>query len=350
MSKMKVGILGATGAVGQRFVQLLNGHPWFEIAALGASDRSAGARFGDRRWVLEQDMPAEMAGMVLRLGEPQNFGDCQIIFSATPNNVAREVEQAFASAGFYVFTNAGPHRMEEDVPLMITDVNPDHAGLIEIQRRGRGWPGFIVANANCTATHLTSVLKPLHDAFGLEKVLVVSMQAVSGAGYPGVSSLDIMDNVIPYIGNEEPKLEEEPRKMLGRLADGRIEMADFTVSAHCNRVPTLDGHTECVSVALRQAATPEEAAEVLRTYRSLPQELGLPSAPDPCIVVRSEPDRPQTRLDRMTGNGMATVVGRVRPCPLLGLKFVLLGHNTVRGAAGGSVLNAELLYAQGLLA
>ena len=219
-----------------------------------------------------------------------------------------------------------------------------------LKRYGRCDVNVRLVDANCTATHLTSALKPLHDAFGLEKVLVVSMQAVSGAGYPGVSSLDIMDNVIPYIGNEEPKLEEEPRKMLGRLAGGQIEMAEFTISAHCNRVPTLDGHTECVSVALRQAATPGEATEVLRTYRSLPQEMGLPSAPDPCIIVRSEPDRPQTRLDRMAGNGMATVVGRIRPCPLLGLKFVLLGHNTVRGAAGGSVLNAELLYAQGLLA
>lgn len=349
MAKIKIGILGATGAVGQRFVQLLAGHPWFEIAALGASDRSAGVRYGDRRWVLQPDMPEAVADMELRLGEPQNFADCQVVFSATPNDVAREVEQAFARAGFFVFTNAGPHRMEEDVPLMITDVNPDHAGLIEVQRRQRGWPGFIVANANCTATHLTSALKPLHDAFGLDKVFVVSMQAVSGAGYPGVSSLDIMDNVIPYIGNEEPKLEEEPPKMLGRLAGGRIEHADFTISAHCNRVPTLDGHTECVSVALRRPATPKQAADVLRTYRSLPQELRLPSAPDPCIVVRSEPDRPQTRLDRMAGNGMATVVGRIRPCPLLDLKFVLLGHNTVRGAAGGSVLNAELLYVQGIL-
>jgi aspartate-semialdehyde dehydrogenase len=349
MTKIKVGILGATGAVGQRFVQLLADHPWFEIGALGASDRSAGVLFRKRRWVLQPDMPAPVRDMELRLGEPQNFTDCKVIFSATPNDVAERVESQFAAAGYYVFTNAGPHRMDPDVPLMITDVNPEHAALLRVQQMQRGWPGFVVANANCTATHLTSALKPLHDAFGLEKVFVVSMQAVSGAGYPGVSNMDISDNVIPYIGNEEPKLEEEPLKMLGRFTGAGIDLADFAISAHCNRVPTLDGHLECVSVALRRKATPEQAAEVLRSYRSLPQELGLPSAPDPCIVVRDEPDRPQVRLDRMTGAGMATVVGRIRTDPILDLKFVLLGHNTVRGAAGGSVLNAELLLQQGYM-
>ena len=349
MVKVKVGILGATGAVGQRFVQLLADHPWFEVAALGASDRSAGVRYSERRWVLQPDMPVAVRDMELRLGEPDNFRDCQVIFSATPNDVAARVESEFAAAGYYVFTNAGPHRMDADVPLMITDVNPEHAPLIRVQQRQRGWSGFIVANANCTATHLTSALKPLHDAFGLEKVFVVSMQAVSGAGYPGVSTMDITDNVIPYIGNEEPKLEEEPRKMLGRLNGDGIEHANFIMSAHCNRVHVLDGHMECVSVALRRKATPEEAVEVFRSYRSLPQEMGLPSAPDPCIVVRDEPDRPQTRLDRMAGNGMATVVGRIRRDPILDLKFVALGHNTIRGAAGGSVLNAELLFQQGYI-
>ena len=349
MERVKVGILGATGAVGQRFVQMLADHPWFEIAALGASDRSAGVKYKDRRWVLQPDMPALVRDMELRLGEPENFTDCKVIFSATPNDVAGRVEAQFAAAGYYLFTNAGPHRMDADVPLMITDVNPDHATLIRVQQQQRGWSGFIVANANCTATHLTSALKPLDDAFGLEKVFVVSMQSVSGAGYPGVSTLDILDNVIPYIGNEEPKLEEEPRKMLGILAGDHIDYASFVMSAHCNRVATLDGHLECVSVALRTKATPEQAAEVLRNYRSLPQEMGLPTAPDPCIIVRDEPDRPQVRLDRMAGHGMATVVGRIRPDPILDLKFVLLGHNTVRGAAGGSVLNAELLLKQGYI-
>lgn len=349
MEKIRVAILGATGAVGQRFVQMLADHPWFEVAALGASDRSAGLKYRERRWVLQPDMPEAVRDMELRLGEPDNFRDCQVVFSATPNNVAGPVEKAFAAAGYYVFTNAGPHRTDPDVPLMITDVNPDHVDLVRVQQQRRGWRGFIVANANCTATHLTSALKPLHDAFGLEKVLVVSMQAVSGAGYPGVPTMDIADNVIPYIGNEEPKLEDEPRKMLGRLAGDHIEYADFVISAHCNRVPTLDGHLECVSLALRHRATPEEAAEVLRSYRSVPQEMGLPTAPDPCIIVRDEPDRPQVRLDRMAGSGMATVVGRIRPDPILDLKFVLLGHNTVRGAAGGSVLNAELLLKLGLI-
>ena len=232
----------------------------------------------------------------------------------------------------------------------ITDVNPDHAALIWFEQQQRGWSGFIVANANCTATDL-HIKDSSHWTMrsGLEKVFVVSMQSVSGVGYPGVSTLDILDNVIPYIGNEEPKLEEEPRKMLGALAGDHIDYAGFVMSAHCNRVATLDGHLECVSVALRTKATPEQAAEVLRSYRSLPQEMGLPTAPDPCIIVRDEPDRPQVRLDRMAGNGMATVVGRIRPDPILDLKFVLLGHNTVRGAAGGSVLNAELLLKQGYI-
>jgi aspartate-semialdehyde dehydrogenase len=350
MSKVKVGVLGATGAVGQRFVELLADHPWFEIAALGASERSAGKLYRERRWVLWPDMPTAVADLHLRLGIPENFSECRLIFSALPSSAAGPTEEAFAAAGFAVFSNAGAHRMDADVPLMITEVNPDHAALIEVQRRRRNWPGYIVTNANCSATHLTSILKPLHDSFGLEQVFVVTMQAISGAGYPGVPSMDILDNIIPYIGGEEPKLELEPRKMLGKLVGENLEYADFKMSAHCNRVPTLDGHLECVSVALTQKATPDEAAEVLRSFRALPQELGLPSAPEPAIIVREEPDRPQTRLDRLAGDGMATVVGRIRPCSLLDLKFVLLGHNTVRGAAGGSVLNAELFLQQGLIA
>ncbi len=349
MSKVKVGILGATGAVGQRFVQLLADHPWFEIAGLGASERSAGARYGDRRWVLQPDCPAGSADMILRLGRPENFSDCQVIFSALPNREAGPVEESFARAGFAVFSNAGAHRMDADVPLMITEVNPDHAALIQVQQQKRGWPGFIVTNANCSSTHLTAALKPLHDAFGLEKVFVVTMQAISGAGYPGVPTMDILDNVIPYIGNEEPKLETEPLKMLGRLDRDHIAPADFVLSAQCNRVATLDGHLEAVSVSLREKARPEQVIAALRSFRALPQELGLPSAPDPAIIVRDEPDRPQPRLDRMAGQGMATVVGRVRPCPILDIKFVVLGHNTLRGAAGGSVLNAELLLHQGII-
>jgi aspartate-semialdehyde dehydrogenase len=292
MNKIKVGILGATGAVGQRFVQLLADHPWFEVAALGASDRSAGVLYRERRWVLQPDMPAAARDMTLRLGEPQNFADCQVIFSATPNDVAERVEAEFAAAGYYVFTNAGPHRMDADVPLMITDVNPEHAALMRVQQARRGWRGFIVANANCTATHLTSALKPLHDAFGLEKVFVVSMQAVSGAGYPGVSTMDISDNVIPYIGNEEPKLEEEPLKMLGRFTGDGIAFADFAVSAHCNRVPTLDGHLECVSVALRRKATPARPLMRCAATAACRKSWACPARPTPaswCATSRTAP-------------------------------------------------------------
>ncbi len=350
MDKVRVGILGATGAVGQRFVQLLEGHPWFELTVLAASERSAGKRYAEAcRWILRGDMPERARDMVLEYGEPGL--DCDLIFSALPSSAAREVEPAFAEAGYVVCSNASAYRMEPDIPLLIPEVNPDHLALIETQRRNRGWRGFIVTNPNCTTTHLVCALKPLHEAFGLEKVFVVSMQAISGAGYPGVASLDILDNVIPHIGGEEQKVETEPRKLLGRLVDGHVEMAPFQVSAQCNRVPVRNGHTECVSVSLRRQVDREELIEALRSFRGLPQELELPHAPQPAILVREEEDRPQPRLDRLAGSvpGMATVVGRIRPCPLLDWKFVVLGHNTIRGAAGGALLNAELLVAQGWL-
>jgi aspartate-semialdehyde dehydrogenase len=278
--------------------------------------------------------------------------ECELLFSALPSHIAREVEPTFAEAGYIICSNASAYRMEPDIPLLIPEVNPDHTGLIETQRQRRGWSGFIITNPNCTTTHLVSALKPLHEAFGLEKVFVVSMQAISGAGYPGVASLDILDNVIPYISGEEEKVESEPRKLLGRLAGDHIEMAPFQVSAQCNRVDVRDGHTECVSVALRHSASREDIVEALRSFRSVPQEKRLPHAPDPAIIVRDEPDRPQPVLDRLAGDvpGMATVVGRIRPCPLLDWKFVVLGHNTIRGAAGGALLNAELLVAQGWIA
>jgi len=348
MSKIRVGILGATGAVGQRFVQLLMGHPWFEITVLAASERSAGKRYADAcRWILREDMPEPVRDMVLEYGTPGL--ECDLLFSALPANIAREVEPPFAAAGYVVCSNASAYRMEPDIPLLIPEVNPDHTALIEVQRHRRGWSGFIVTNPNCTATHLVSALKPLHDAFGLEKVFMVSMQAVSGAGYPGVPSLDILDNVIPYISNEEAKVESEPRKLLGRLVGDHVEMAPFTVSAQCNRVAVRNGHTECVSVALQRRATRDEIIEALQSFQGIPQHLGLPHAPQPPILVRDEADRPQPRMDRLAGSvpGMTTVVGRIRPCPLLDWKFVLLGHNTIRGAAGGALLNAELLVAQG---
>jgi aspartate-semialdehyde dehydrogenase len=272
------------------------------------------------------------------------------VFSALPGDRAGEMEEAFAAAGYGVFSNASAHRQDPDVPLLIPEVNSGHLALLETQRVKRGWQrGFIVTNPNCTAVMLTMALAELHAAFGVKAVLVTSMQALSGAGYPGVPSLDALDNVIPYIGGEEEKLAAEPRKMLGRLNGGAIESADFVVSPHCNRVSTREGHLETVSLALRQKATLEELIQAWRAWTPLPQQLDLPTAPHPPIVIRSEPDRPQTRMDRDAGRGMAVTIGRVRYCEVLDVKFVVLGHNTVRGAAGGSVLNAELMLAQGLL-
>jgi len=345
--KLRVGVLGATGAVGQRFVELLADHPWFELAALTASEASAGRRYGDAcRWLLSSDMPRGVAGMVVDDTTPGI--DCELVFSALPGDQAGPMEEAFAAAGYGVFSNARAHRQDVDVPLLIPEVNPDHLALIAGQRAGRGWErGFIVTNPNCSAVMLTTALAPLHAAFGLRSVLVSTMQGLSGAGYPGVPSLDALDNVIPFIGGEEEKLAFEPRKMLGQLNGGRVELAGFDISAHCNRVPVRDGHLLTVSIALERAVTPEEIIEAWRDWRPLPQQLDLPTAPQPPIVVRPEPDRPQTRMDRDAGRGMAVSVGRVRPCEILGVKFVALGHNTIRGAAGASVLNAELMLAQG---
>jgi aspartate-semialdehyde dehydrogenase len=347
--KIKVGVLGATGAVGQRFIQLLAGHPWFEIAALTASDRSVGKRYGEAtKWLLRGGMPAEVADMPVTPAEPAALdASVKLLFSALPSGTAGPAEEALAAAGFGVCSNAASHRMDADVPLLIPDVNPEHCALIPVQRAARGWSGFITTNPNCTTTHLVCALKPLHDAFGLEAVNIVSMQAISGAGYPGVSAMDILDNVIPYIGGEEEKVEIEPRKLLGTLAGGTVQFADFKVSAQCNRVAVRNGHLEAVSVKLRRQADLAAVRAALASYRGEPQRLGLPSAPDPAIVVFDAADRPQPRLDRLIGGGMATAVGRVRPDALFDYKFVVLGHNTIRGAAGGSLLNAELLVAQG---
>lgn len=356
-AKIKVGVLGATGAVGQRFVQMLADHPWFKIAALTASDRSAGKRYGDAtKWLLRGGMPTAVADMTLLPTEPAALDpEVRLLFSALPGESAREVEVALAAAGYGVCSNASAHRMAPDVPLLIPDVNPEHVALIRVQQANRGWAGpspargagFIVTNPNCTTTHLVCALKPLHDAFGLSAVNVVSMQAISGAGYPGVSAMDILDNVIPYIGGEEEKVETEPRKLLGTLEGDAIRFADFVVSAQCNRVAVRNGHLEAVSVKLRRPASLEQVAEALTSYRGEPQRLGLPTAPDPAIILFQEQDRPQPRLDRLAGKGMATCVGRLRPDPLFDYKFIVLGHNTIRGAAGGSILNAELLVAKG---
>ncbi|MCS6889718.1 aspartate-semialdehyde dehydrogenase [Chloroflexus sp.] len=348
MATIPVAVLGATGAVGQRFIQLLEGHPLFQVVALTGSERSAGKKYREVcRWVLDTPMPAAVADLTVLDADADL--PAQLVFSALPSNVAGPIEQRLAAAGHIVCSNASNHRMEPDVPLVIPEVNPDHLQLIPVQRRRRGWPGVIVTNPNCTSTPATMVLRPLLDTFGVRRMLLVSMQALSGAGYPGVPSYDIVDNVIPFIGGEEPKLEIEPQKMLGQLRDDTIVPANFTTSAHCNRVPVLEGHLVCLSIELEQKATPDEVATVLRQFRGLPQELRLPTAPEQPIIVRDEPDRPQPRRDRDAGRGMATVVGRIRPCSLFDIKLIALSHNTIRGAAGASILNAELMHAQGWL-
>ncbi|MGH2499481.1 MAG: aspartate-semialdehyde dehydrogenase [Candidatus Limnocylindria bacterium] len=348
MRRRKVAILGATGTVGQRFVSLIADHPWFELTALTTSDARAGRRYAEAvAWHLPGAIPERAAAMTL---EPTRAEvDAEICFSALPNEAAEQHEAALARAGHHIFSNVKTHRMDEDVPLIVAEVNPDHARALEVQRRRRGWAGSLVANGNCSAIHLTLALAPLHRDFGIERVVVTTMQALSGAGYPGVASLDALDNVVPYIGGEEEKLAEESRKFLGSWDGERFVPADIVISAHCNRVSVRDGHTEAVSLTLRGAPTVEAVKGSLRAFRGRPQELGLPTAPQQPVIVRDEPDRPQPLLDRDAERGMASVVGRVREDPVLGHKFVVLGHNTIRGAAGASVLNAELLVAEGCL-
>jgi aspartate-semialdehyde dehydrogenase len=349
MDPIPVAVLGATGSVGQRFVSLLDKHPWFKVASLAASDRSTGQTYGQAcKWVLSEPMPDWAGDMKIVPAVPEAI-NARIVFSALPADMAKDLEPKFASDGFAVCSNASSYRREDDVPLLLPEVNADHIALVHQQRQNRGWSGALLTNPNCTSTGLTIALKALQDAFGLRKVFVVSLQALSGAGYPGVASLDIADNVIPYIGGEEEKVEWEPRKMLGRLTNGKVTMADVKFSAHTNRVAVTDGHTVCASVELETSATPEEAVQALKSYQAPNSARSLPSAPQPVILLRDEPDRPQPRLDRLSGSGMATVVGRVRPDPLFHIKFVVLSHNTIRGAAGGSIYNAELLVQEGLL-
>lgn len=345
--RIPVALLAAAGSVGQRFVQLLDGHPWFEVVALAGSERASGKPYGEAcRWLLPGEMPAWARQMPLLPCDPQSV-QARLFFSALPTDAAREIEPLFAQAGAAVCTNASAFRTDPQVPLLLPEVNPDHAHLVRDRARsGRGW---IAANPNCTSTGMTVALKALQDAFGLKRVFAVSLQALSGAGYPGVASLDAVDNVIPYIGGEEEKVEWEPRKMLGRLANDGIELAPVVVSAHTNRVAVSDGHLVCLSVELEQPASPEEAAAVLSAYQAPEIARDLPSAPRPAILVRPEADRPQPRLDRMTGSGMTTVVGRVRRDPLFHLKLAVLSHNTIRGAAGGSIYNAELMVQLGYL-
>jgi aspartate-semialdehyde dehydrogenase len=348
MNRIPVAVLGATGAVGQRFVQLLADHPWFEVSAVAASERSAGRLYGEVcRWVIPGDPPPAVAELPVQSLEPGL--PARLVFSALPGAVARDVEADFARAGYAVCSNAAAYRQDPFVPLLIPEVNAGHLALVEGQRAGKGWAGFIVTSPNCTTTGIVLPLKPLDDAFGLEKVSAVSMQAISGAGYPGVAGLDILGNVVPYIDGEEDKIEQEARLLLGGLVDGQRQPADLTVSAQANRVPVLDGHTVCLSLGFRRPPAIEEAVAALESFRGPHAVRGLPSAPDRPVVVRREPDRPQPRRDRDAGGGMAVTVGRVRPCPLLDLRLVSVSHNTLRGAARGSVLNAELLVAEGLL-
>jgi aspartate-semialdehyde dehydrogenase len=348
MSRLPVAVLGATGMVGQRFIQLLADHPNFTVTALTGSGRSAGRSYREAcRWVLDTTMPAAVADLPV-LSEDAPLAP-RLVFSALPSDAAARHEARLASLGHIVCSNASHHRMDADVPLLMPEVNPDHLGLLHRQRQLRGWSGAIVTNPNCTSMPVTMVLKPLHDAFGIAKVLVVSMQALSGAGYPGVPSYDVIDNVIPYIGGEESKLSAEPMKMLGTLTETGIVAAEYRASAHCNRVPVLEGHTVAVSIELQRKATPAQVAAALAEWRALPQQLGLHSAPAQPVMVLEGEDRPQPRRDRMNGNGMATSVGRIRPCDVLDIKLAALSHNTIRGAAGASILNAELMLAQGWL-
>lgn len=348
MQKIPVGVLGATGLVGQRLLRRLAGHPWFEVVTVTGSERSVGRPYGEAvRWRLPGDPPPALAHMTVSPSIPGS--EARLFFSALPTSVAREVEPELARAGHIISSNASAFRAASDVPLILPEVNAEHLALIEAQQQARGWKGFIITNANCVAIPLTLSLKPLHDAFGVEQLFVVSLQAISGAGYPGVAALDIVDNVIPYIGGEEPKIEAEPRKMLGTFAGDHIADAAFAVSAQANRVASRDGHMLCISVKLARPATPEEAIAAMQGYRGTPQELSLPSAAPQPIIVRAEPDRPQPIRDRDASEGMAVTVGRVRPCSLFDLKYVALGHNTEGGAAGAALLNGELLAAEGYL-
>ena len=346
--RIAVGILGATGIVGQRLIQLLERHPWFEVKWLAASERSSGQSYREAaRWRLKTPMPDSIAALEVAPASPE--GAPKVVFASLDAGIARELEPRFAEAGHAVISNSSALRMKPEVPLVIPEINADHLRLIEAQSWRRHSGGFVVTNSNCSAMGLALALAPIHKHFGLEKVFVVTMQAVSGAGYPGVASLDILGNVIPYIANEEEKMEEETPKMLGSVNGSSAIRADFVMSAHCNRVAVEDGHTESVSVKLKKPATAEDIIQAWREYRGIPQEKRLPSAPDQPIVYDPAPDRPQPRFDLDRGAGMAVSVGRLRPCPLLDWKFTLLSHNTIRGAAGAALLNAELLKVQGYL-
>ena len=347
--KWRAGVLGATGMVGQRLVKLLADHPWFELTAVAASERSMSKTYAEAaRWHLEGPIPEAARKLMVKDLDPNL--DCDFVFSALDSSVAGKAEEDFARAGYPVVSNSKNHRMDPDVPRLIPEVNASHVDAIRVQQKNRGYDtGFIVTNPNCSTAGLVLVLKPLADAFGLEKIFVVTLQAVSGAGYPGVPSLDILGNVVPFISGEEEKMEVEPQKLLGKWDGLRFIEAGLGISAHCNRVPVIDGHLECASLRLKKTATLDEVREALRTFEVSPELASLPTGLKHPIVVNDGEDRPQPRKDANAGHGMAAVVGRVRECPLLDVKLTLLSHNLVRGAAGAALLNAELLAARDLL-
>ena len=347
-TKISVGILGATGIVGQRFVQMIEHHPWFEVEWLAASDRSEGKKYADAaRWRMKTEMPERIGKMIVSPAKPQSAP--KVIFAALDSAIAAELEPMFADAGCAVVTNSSALRMQSDVPLVIPEVNAGHINLLESQSWRRKSGGLVVTNPNCSAIGLVIALAPLQQLFGIDAVVAVTMQAVSGAGYPGVPSLDILGNVIPYIAKEEEKMEEETLKLLGKLNASSIKPADFAMSAHCNRVAVEDGHTESVSLKLRKKATAEEIIAAWSQFRGEPQELALPNAPKVPIRYVTENDRPQPRFDVNSGAGMTTTVGRLRPCSVFDWKFTVLSHNTIRGAAGAALLNAELLKVKGYI-
>jgi len=344
---MKAAVLGATGSVGQIFIQLLSGHPWFEVSVVAASEKSTGLTYAEAaKWRLSTPIPEGVSNLDVVDIEPKavrKVEDVDVVFSALPSDVAGKAEESFAEAGYVVVSNASSHRMDPDVPLLNPEVNCDHISLIDEQRRRRKWDGLIVTNPNCSATVLTLSMKPIYDDFGIERMIVSTMQAISGAGYPGVASLDIVDNVIPFINDEEEKMETETLKIFGSPS----KPADFKISASCHRVPTLDGHMEAVFIETKREADPESVMRAMEKFVGEPQKLKLPTAPAKPVVVKHSEDRPQIRLDRMEGGGMSVVVGRVRKDSVLnGVKYIVLGHNTIRGAAGCGVLNAEYLKAK----
>jgi aspartate-semialdehyde dehydrogenase len=344
-NKIPVGVLGATGSVGQKFIELLSNHPWFEITELAASERSAGKKYKDAvNWFSSSPLPESAAGLMVKNCEPGL--KCKVVFSGLDSSIAGGVEQTFAEAGYIVVSNSKNHRMDKEVPLLVPEINGEHLDLVK-QQKFNG--GCIVTNPNCSTIGLVLALKPLHDNFGIESVNVVTMQALSGAGYPGVSGLDTIDNVIPFISGEEDKVETEPLKILGQLSSNEIKFNNVKISAQCNRVSVVDGHTECVQVNLKKKVSAKEIIEAWKNFKSEPQKLNLPLAPVNPIYYFDEPKYPQPRIHRNLDKGMAVSIGRLREDSLFDYKFVILSHNTIRGAAGGAILCAELMKAKGYL-